>query len=298
MDSLIDRKAQQKLPARPGRGLDPEGRPMLVAHSSNQDLAHITAVAAAEGQEPVPALRMLPPLVRAAELEPGAGIAFGLGGPRLHTLHWDPATSPHLLCIGGQGAGKSTLLATLIDGIARLGREAARLGVIDHRRAHLGRVDESMLAAYSDTTTATTQTLRDVVTTLTARLPGPDITPAQLAARDWWDGPDIHVVIDDLDLVADHDLARLTELLPHARDIGLHLVLARKAGGIGRALFSPFLSAVRDQTPAVLLLDADRDEGTVLGIRPVPQPPGRGTWQVRGETIGVCQVAVTTQEQP
>ncbi len=297
MDSLIDRKVQQKLPALPGRGLDPEGRPMLVARSSNQDLAHIAAAAA--DQEPVPALKVLPPLVHPAELAPGGpGIPFGVGGPRLATLCWDPATSPHLLCIGGQGAGKSTLLATVMEGIARLGRETVRMVVIDHRRAHLGRVDESLLAAYSATTTATAETLRDVVTTLSARLPGPDITPAQLAARDWWTGPDIHLVIDDLDLVAEHDLARLTDLLPHARDIGLHLILARKAGGIGRALFAPFLSAVRDQTPAVLLLDADRDEGAVLGIRPVPQPPGRGTWQVRGETVGVCQVAVPTQENP
>ena len=297
MDSLIDRRVQQKLPALPGRGLDPEGRPMLVARSSNQDLAHIAAASA--GQEPVPALKVLPPLVHAAELAPGGpGIAFGVGGPRLATLCWDPVTSPHLLCIGGQGAGKSTLLATVMEGIARLGREAARMVVIDHRRAHLGRVDGDHHAANYATTPAAAETHRDEVTTLNARLPGPDITPAQLAARDWWSGPDIHLVIDDLDLVADHDLTRLTGLLPHARDIGLHLILARKSGGIGRALFAPFLSAVRDQSPAVLLLDADRDEGTVLGIRPVPQPPGRGTWQVRGETVGVCQVAVPTQEKP
>ena len=293
MDSLIDRKAQQKLPGLPGRGLDPEGRPMLLALSSNQDIAHIVT---ATPQEPVPRLRVLPPRVTLPELDPAPGIPLAVGGPRLGTLCWDPVGSPHLVCIGGQGSGKSTALATVMAGICALGRDAARLVLVDHRRAHLGRVDESMLAAYSATTSATADTLRDVVTTLSARLPGPDITPAQLAARDWWTGPDIHVVIDDLDLVADHDLARLTDLLPHARDIGLHLILARKAGGIGRALFSPFLSAVRDQTPAVLLLDADREEGAVFGIRPVTQPPGRGTWQVRGETIGVCQVAVPPEK--
>ncbi|WP_460490677.1 type VII secretion protein EccCb, partial [Corynebacterium nasicanis] len=292
MDSLVDRKAQQKVPALPGRGLDPEGRPMLLALSSNQDIAHIAQTAAANGVEPVPRLRVLPPLVTLAELADAPGILLAVGGPRLSILTWDPALSPHLVCIGGQGSGKSTALATLMSGICRQGREKARLVLIDHRRAHLGRIDDSMLAAYSATTTATTSTLRDVATTLSARLPGADITPAQLAARDWWSGPDIYVVIDDLDLVADHDLARLSELLPHARDIGLHLVLARKAGGIGRAMFAPFLSAVRDQIPAVLLLDADRDEGAVFGIRPRAQPPGRGTWQVRGETIGVCQVAV------
>ncbi|AGF71576.1 Ftsk domain-containing protein [Corynebacterium halotolerans YIM 70093 = DSM 44683] len=291
MDSLIDRKAQQKLPALPGRGLTGDGGTMLIALSSTQDLAHITATAHDAGQAPVPRLRVLPGHIDAAELaEPESGVPFAVGGPRLETLAWD---SPHLVCIGGQGSGKSTLLHTLTAGIARLGRDHARLVVIDHRRALLGRLDEAMVAAYSATTTATEKVLDDTVTTLTARLPGPEITPEQLAARSWWSGPDIHLVIDDLDLVPEPSLHRLTELLPHARDIGLHLVLARKSGGIGRAMFSPFLSAVRDQTPAVLLLDADREEGTVFGIRPVAQPPGRGTWQVRGETVGICQVAVT-----
>ena len=296
MDSLVDRKAQQKLPALPGRGLDEQGRQMLIALSSNQDLAHIATTAAAAGQEPVPALRVLPTAVRLAELEPAAGILLAVGGPRLATIAWEPATSPHLVCVGGQGAGKSTLLSTVMAGISALGRSVARMVVIDHRRAHLGAVDEGMLAAYSATTTATATVLADTVATLSARLPGPEITPAQLAARDWWEGPEIFLVIDDLDLVADHDLMQLTELLPHSRDIGLNLVLARKSGGIGRALFGPFLSAVRDQTPAVLLLDADREEGAVFGIRPVPQPPGRGTWQVRGETVGICQVATVGEE--
>lgn len=295
MDSLTDRKAQRKVPALPGRGLDPEGRQMLIALSSNQDLAHISATAAAAGQEPVPALRMLPTRIHRDELDPAAGIALGVGGPRLGTIAWDPVVSPHLVCVGAQGAGKSTVLATVMAGVAELGRTAARMVVVDHRRAHLGAVDEQMLAAYSATTTATTDVLRDTVSTLTGRLPRPDVTPAQLAARDWWEGPDIFLVVDDLDLVADHELSRLTELLPHSRDIGLHLVLARKSGGIGRALFGPFLSAVRDQTPAVVLLDADREEGAVFGIRPLAQPPGRGTWQVRGETVGVCQIAATRE---
>ncbi|MDO5512751.1 type VII secretion protein EccCa [Corynebacterium sp.] len=293
MDSLIDRKAQQKLPGLPGRGLDPEGRPMLLALSSNQDIAHIVSTG---GEDPVPRLRVLPPRVHLAELDPAPGVPLAVGGPRLTTVSWDPVTSPHLLVIGGQGSGKSTTLATVMAGICAFGRQAARLVLIDHRRAHLGRIDPQMLAAYSATTTSTTAALRDVLATLSARLPGPDITPAQLAARDWWEGPDIYLVVDDVDLVADHELARLIELLPHSRDIGLHLVLARKSGGIGRALFSPFLSAIRDQTPAVLLLDADRDEGAVFGIRPIAQPPGRGTWQVRGETIGVCQIAETQEE--
>ena len=155
-----------------------------------------------------------------------------------------------------------------------------------------------MVAAYGASASAATQTIIDTVRTLEQRLPGPEVTPAQLAARSWWDGPEIFLVIDDLDLVSEIALAPLLELLPHARDVGLHLVLARKSGGIGRALFGQFLSAVRDLQPALLLLDADRDEGSIFGIKPTALPPGRGQWVVRGAAQGLAQVYVPHESSP
>ena len=162
--------------------------------------------------------------------------------------------------------------------------------VIDQRRAHLGTLDQDMVAAYAATQSSAQEAIVNTVRTLEQRLPGPDITPEQLAARDWWEGPDIFVVIDDADLVSDIALAPLIDLLPHARDIGLHMVIARKSGGIGRALFGQFFSAVRDLQPAFLLFDADRDEGTIFGLKPSHQPPGRGQWSIRGENLGIAQV--------
>lgn len=295
MDSLIDRKAQQKLPAAPGRGLTADAEQMLLALTANQDIAHITATARKSGQEPVPQLKVLPGSLTTGELAEteDPGIPFAVGGPRLGTLNWDPQVSPHLIAVGSQGSGKSGVLRTVGMGIQRLDRSRARLVVIDHRRTHLGVFDEDMVAAYSASSATTSRVLADVVATLTSRLPGAEITAAELAARSWWEGPDLFLVIDDLDLVPESLLHDLVELLPHSRDIGLHVVLTRKSGGVGRALFGPFLSALKDQTPAVLLLDADRDEGAVLGIKPSSQPPGRGTWQVRGSVIGTCQVALT-----
>lgn len=297
MDSLIDRKAQQKLPTAPGRGLTLAGEQMLIALTSNQDIAHITATALAAGQEPVPQLRVLPTEISVAELPPAteSGIVFAIGGPRLQTLSWDQDNSPHLLCVGSQGSGKSGVIRTLGAGIQSLGPEAARLVLLDHRRSHLGVFSGSMLAAYGATTAATTTVVADLVATLRSRLPGPEITAEQLTERSWWEGPELYLLIDDLDLVAEGMLHDLVELLPHSRDIGLHLIVARKSGGIGRALFSPFLAALKDQSPAVLLLDADREEGAVLGITPRAQPPGRGIYQVRGTTVGTCQVARNTE---
>ena len=92
-------------------------------------------------------------------------------------------------------------------------------------------------------------------------------------------------------------MAPLLELLPHARDIGLHLIISRKSGGISRALFSQFLSAVRDLQPAVFLLDSDREEGTIFGLKPAVQPAGRGQWSVRGALIGIAQSLYTEPNQ-
>ncbi|MGP6173927.1 type VII secretion protein EccCa [Corynebacterium sp. A21] len=293
MDSLIDRKAQQKLPTTPGRGLTLDAEHMLLAQTSNQDIAHITTSALRAGQEPVPPLKLLPAeiAVPALSLNDDPGIPFAVGGPRLATLNWDPRQHPHLLCLGSQGSGKSTLLRTLGQGIARLGRDKARMVILDHRRTHLGAFPEDLVAAYSAAAASTTPVLADLVATLNARLPGPEVTPAELGSRSWWSGPELYLLIDDLDLIAEGVLHELVDLLPHARDIGLHILVTRKSGGMGRALFAPFLGALKDQQPAVLLLDADRDEGVILGVKPSQQPPGRGTWQLRGSVVGTCQVA-------
>src|SRR5699024_6074690 len=135
-------------------------------------------------------------------------------------------TRSNFVVVGISGVGKTTVLATLVQAIAAQDPAEARIVLIDERRSHLGTVDEAMIAAYAATSAATEKALRDCATTLNARLPGPEITPTELAARSWWTGPDIYVVIDDLDLISEIALAPMVELLPHARDIGLHLVVA------------------------------------------------------------------------
>lgn len=296
MDSLIDRKEQQKIPARPGRGITPDGEHMLWCLCSPQDIAHITIASA--DQEPVPKLKMLPdylPLASLASLASDAaeGYPLGIGGIQMDTVCW---RDEHLLCVGSHGAGKSTVLRTLIQGISVEGKDRARIVLIDHRRAHLGVVPEHMLAAYSASSPATAEALRNTAVTLKERIPGPDISAEELRERTWWTGPEIYVVIDDADLVDPSALAEITPLLPHARDIGLRMVVAQKSGGISRALYQPFLAALRDQNPAVLLLNADKEEGTILGMKPTQQPPGRGRWLTPGSQPEVIQVACVEED--
>ncbi len=292
LDSLIDRKAQEKLPTAPGRGLTNQGEQMLIAYTAGEDLAHIAAAAERAGQRRVRQLQVLPASIGRSELDASVnGIAFGVGGVHLSTVAWDPSASQHVVCVGASGSGKSTLLATLMAGIGELDREDARMVVIDQRRAHLGQLDETMVSVYAAQSASATEALAATAATMKQRLPGPDVTPEQLQARSWWTGPEIYVVIDDAELVNDADLQRLTEFLPHSRDIGLHIVLARKSGGASRALFGGFLAALKDEQPAVLLLDADKDDGPLFGVRTARHPAGRGAWLTRGANHGLVQVA-------
>jgi S-DNA-T family DNA segregation ATPase FtsK/SpoIIIE len=80
---------------------------------------------------------------------------------------------------------------------------------------------------------------------LGARIPSDAaaLTPQMLRDRSWWDGPEVMVVVDDLDHSADLAAVvdRLVPLLPHAADIGLHLVTGRRSATMTRSAFTPLL---------------------------------------------------------
>ena len=90
------------------------------------------------------------------------------------------------------------------------------------------------------------------------------------------------MLVDDYDLVAGAPRPTrspsLLDLLPQARDVGLHLVVARRTGGASRAVFEPVLAAPARARPRPgIVMSGSRDEGVLLGtVRPGPQPPGRG----------------------
>ena len=128
-------------------------------------------------------------------------------------------------------------------------------------------------------------------------MPGDNVTQQQLRARSWWSGPDIYLVIDDYDLAAGatgNALAPLADFLPHAKDLGLHIVVARRSGGAARAMFDPVLARMRELGCMGLMMSAAPDEGVLIGsVRPSPLPPGRGTLITRRDVDQLVQVAWT-----
>ena len=80
-----------------------------------------------------------------------------------------------------------------------------------------------------------------------------------------------------LGATGNNPLAPLLDFLPHAKDLGLHVVVARRSGGAARAMFDPVLARLRDLGCMGLMMSASPDDGVLLGsVRPVATGAGSG----------------------
>lgn len=294
-DSEMDRRRARELADRPpGRGLTREGREMAIA------LPHVAIVARGNGRVARP-VELLPARVdhrsvcaTAAARRPGE-VLLGLGERDLTPVALDVAEHPHLLVLGEGECGKTALLRMLCTEIIQnRSPQEVQLEIIDYRRTMLGVIESDHLAGYSVSGTALSSRMAAMTERLNARLPDEHVTQQQLRDRSWWQGPDLYVVVDDYDLVAGatgNPLTPLADFLPHAKDLGLHVIVARRSGGAARAMFDPVLARLRDMGCSGLMMSAAPDEGVLLGTtRPTPLPPGRGTLIVRGRPDELLQV--------
>jgi S-DNA-T family DNA segregation ATPase FtsK/SpoIIIE len=317
-DSDVDRRIAAAVPeGAPGRGLT-RGKhhflaalPRLDGRSSVRDLGAgaeglVRQVAAAWTGPTAPPVRLLPTHVALSELpEPAAAgllVPFGLAEADLGPVHLDFDADPHLVVLGDTESGKTNALAAVLAGIVRrFPPQRARVIVVDYRRSLLDAVTSDHLLGHAGGEAQATQMMAETELGLRRRLPGPDVTADQLRSRSWWQGPDLFVVVDDYDLVATsarNPLAPLVELLPHARDIGLHVVVARRSGGAARAMFDPMLARLRELASPGLVLSADPDEGQLFGVRPAVRPPGRGELVTRRGGVRLIQVAAVDPADP
>ncbi len=313
-ESELDRKRAHQVPRdRPGRGLSRDGLQMLIALPRLDGIESTTGLAEAgarvadmlrrrHGESAAPPIPLLPTrvdhdtvLARAGD-ELRARILLGLEERRLQPVAVDFEHHPHLLVLGDNECGKTAALRALCREIVRTKTAAqAQLLIVDFRRALLGVVESEHLGGYAMSPPALGALLSNVLDLLHRRMPPPDASQAQLRARSWWCGPDIYVVVDDYDLVAtsaSNLLTALLEYLPHAMDLGLHLIVARRSAGAERALFEPLLAGLRDLGCMGLMMSGRPDEGALFGTgRPAPLPAGRGILVTRTGDEQLVQVA-------
>ncbi|WP_163508153.1 type VII secretion protein EccCa [Fodinicola acaciae] len=311
-DSMIDRPTALKVPEKaPGRGIATTRHELLVAlprldgGSDPASLpeavtALVEAVASGWPGESAPEVRMLPGKLPYASLpadeDGGRRFAIGIAEQDLGPAYLDFNVDAHALLFGDSESGKTTFLRTLARRIVAANTPSqARLLVVDHRRGLLGEVGPDHLLGFGSDLTATTQLMADAAAAMKQRLPGPDVTPEQLRSRSWWRGPELYVLVDDYDLVVspmNNPFAPLLDYLAQGRDIGLHVVMTRRTGGAGRALFEPFMSRLRDVGTPGVLLSGDKDEGPLIGgVKPEVLPPGRGRLIARKGAPQLIQLA-------
>jgi S-DNA-T family DNA segregation ATPase FtsK/SpoIIIE len=300
----MDRKrARQMTQSPPGRGITRDGRELAIAFPSF-DAAHADRLKTRFKGRMAPPIEVLPAHVDIDEMiarsrgpRPSTQILLGINENELQPTAVDFAAESHLVILGQGECGKTTALRTICREIVRTNTPGtAKLFIIDFRRTLLGVIESDHLARYAPSAAALTPQLAALMDHLQSRMPGADVTQQQLRARSWWSGPEIYVVIDDYDLVAvpngANPLAPMVDFLPHAKDLGLHIVVARRSGGAARAMFDPFLARLRELGSMGLMMSATPDEGVLFGsCRPSQLPPGRGTLLTRAHLEQLVQIA-------
>ncbi len=288
IESEIDRQAAKTVAAVAGRGLARGGEQFQAALPAADlepgALERIVDAACARsaGRGAAPPIPLLPKLVREQDLaaaDEGPGVAIGVDEYRLQPARVDLlGTDTHLLVLGDGECGKSSLLRGICRQLCA-SRPTGELSValVDYRRQLHDAVSEDHLYGYAFTPDAAAELAVRVATQLRARLPAGDLSASRPST---WSGPEIVFVVDDYDLVAGaagNPLEPLTDLLAYGRDVGFHVVVARRVAGLARVSFEPFLQRLRELGVPGLLMSGDPQEGPVLADqKPSPLPPGRG----------------------
>jgi DNA segregation ATPase FtsK/SpoIIIE, S-DNA-T family len=296
MESAVKPAKAAAVPHQAGRGLTRAGHHFLVAlprldgGAGTVDLTVATKSAAAEADAfwtgpRAPKVRMLPtrlPVRRLPAPEGNLRVCLGLDEKRLGPVWHDFAKSPHLMVFGDSETGKTNTLRLIADAItSHLDPSRARIVLGDPDRNLLSSIPPEFRIGFAADTQALVGLSGNTAVSMTARLPAADLDPERLAAKDWWHGPDIYLLIDDYDLFvtgngAGGPMVPLVRLLAASTHVGLHLVIARSTSGAMRSMMDPVLRRLWELGAPALLLSYPKEEGKFLGeAKPRTLPPGR-----------------------
>ncbi len=224
---------------------------------------------------------------------PGPGIVLGLADDDLMPVRHDLlGEHPHLMIYGEGRSGKTTALRTVLSQVAGAAGSASAPGaasaatpevmVIDYRRHVLGS-DTGPPGRVATDPHAAAELCAELSRELAVRLES--ARPSARGELERRDRPEVYLAVDDLDLVVTppaHPLHYVMPFLALGRDLGFHLLVARRTGGIARAQFEPLLQTLNDLATPLLLLSGSPTEGRIgHGLVPMPLPPGRAQWATR-----------------
>ncbi len=313
-ESDIDRRVAVNIPAgRPGRGLTREklhmlgGLPRIDGSSDPETIAAgvADAVAKIKGAwrgRVAPQVRLLPELITYEDVlkldtaRDSKLIPIGVNEEDLQPIYIDFNAEPHFYAFADGESGKTNLLRQIARGISeRYTAKEALILLVDYRRTMLGFIQGDSLLGYAVSSAQLESMVGDVFNSMTRRLPGPDVTQEQLKTRSWWKGPELFILVDDYDLVAtstNNPLRKISDFLPQAKDVGLHLVVVRRTGGASKAMYDPIIGKLKEIAAPGMVMNGSRDEGALVGnIKASAMPPGRGNLLTRKNGKQLIQVS-------
>ncbi len=307
IESELGRRVAEKLPTDvPGRGLTSAKLHFQAALATQEELDDVAQRWDGPAAAPVP---VLPNSVPASALpgpdeSPGPGVPVGVDELALEPVYLDlTAGDPHFLVLGDGESGKTNLLRLLAQGLmARQDPGRAQISIVDYRRGLIDLSDEPHVHAYAANAAMATESVSALRAELEARLPGADVSREELLRGPSWSGPRHYLLVDDYDLVpsaTENPLTALIGLLAHGRDVGLHLVVTRRVGGMSTSSFEGFLQRLLELRTPGLLMSGSPSEGNLLGgHRAQELPAGRGLLIRREGKPGLVQTALAPRDEP
>lgn len=207
---------------------------------------------------------------------------IGIAESSLTPVYLDFNQCLHCIIIGDTDSGKTSLLRSIAHSICMSNtNEQAKIILVDYRRTLLNEIPGEYIGGWATNINTTTELMEALRGSLRERMPNPEIGSQQRAHRPWWSGPDVYVIVDNYDLVAasaSNPIDTLLEFLPHACDLGFHLVIAQRADGASRAMPEPVPARMRDLGSAGFIMSCERSEDFLIGTtKPSKLSPGQGT---------------------
>ena len=333
---LVRSRFAKDVPVKPGRGMvavnyvrldsDPQsGLHTLVARpalsSTPNSMFESDNIAAAVNRLAVghaPLVRRLPPrfgldqvrALAAADRRVNVGtggIAWAINELDLQPVYLNFAENAHLMVTGRRECGRTTTLATIMSEIGRVyepgasiakptSRPSAQVWLVDPRRQLLTTLGTDYVEKFAYNLDGVSAMMDELGAALARREPPPGLSAEELLSRSWWSGPEIFLIIDDVQQMPagfDSPLHKAAPWVTRAADVGLHVIVTRTFGGWSSAGSDPMLRALAQANAPLLVMDADPDEGFIRGkMKGGPLPRGRGL--LMAEDTGVyVQVAAT-----
>ncbi|ALA78272.1 type VII secretion system ESX-5 FtsK/SpoIIIE family ATPase EccC5 [Mycobacterium tuberculosis] len=237
------------------------------------------------------------------------GIAWAISELDLAPVYLNFAENSHLMVTGRRECGRTTTLATIMSEIGRLyapgassapppapGRPSAQVWLVDPRRQLLTALGSDYVERFAYNLDGVVAMMGELAAALAGREPPPGLSAEELLSRSWWSGPEIFLIVDDIQQLPpgfDSPLHKAVPFVNRAADVGLHVIVTRTFGGWSSAGSDPMLRALHQANAPLLVMDADPDEGFIRGkMKGGPLPRGRGL--LMAEDTGVfVQVAAT-----